>query len=91
MYRRSLRQPTTPEREAAIRGENPIVDPRVAKHGGWRTDPKSNYDFPGMQSHRDWRRTRVHKGTRWYGCALCGQKFSGPHAVVAHLARIHDR
>jgi hypothetical protein len=66
-----------------------LVDPRVAKHGGTRSDPKSNYDFPGMLDAASWRRTQAH--TRWYGCSLCGQKFAGPHAVYTHLAKRHDR
>ena len=57
--------------------------PRVAKHGGTRKDPKANYDFPGMMDAASWRRTEVHKATRWYGCAHCGRKFGGPHAVYA--------
>jgi hypothetical protein len=77
-----------PSRETA--GEEP-VDPRIAKHGGTRKDRKSNYDFAGMMDSASWRRTEVHEHTRWYGCALCGQKFSGPHAVYGHLAKRHDR
>jgi hypothetical protein len=69
----------------------PLVDPRVAKHGGTRKDPKAHYDFPGMVDAASWRRTEVHRHTRWYGCAVCGQKFSGPHAVYTHLAKVHDR
>jgi hypothetical protein len=69
----------------------PLVDARVAKHGGTRKDPKSNYDFPGMMDAASWRRTEVHKHTAWYGCALCGQKFNGPHAVYTHLAKRHNR
>lgn len=70
----------------------PLIDPRVAKHGGTRTNPKHTYDFPGMLADRDWRQTAaVHKATRYYGCALCGVKFSGPHAVYVHLAKLHDR
>lgn len=68
-----------------------LVDPRVARHGGTRRDAKANYDFPGMMDDRGWRRTEVHMHTPWYGCALCGQKFSGPHAVYTHLAKRHDR
>jgi hypothetical protein len=71
--------------------EEGIVDPRVAKHGGTRRDAKSNYEFPGMTDAASWRRTKVHKATRYSGCALCGQKFSGPHAVYTHLAKVHDR
>jgi hypothetical protein len=67
-----------------------VVDPRVANHGGTRTDRKSNYDFPGMMEQASWRRTKVHKHTRWYGCARCGQKLSGPHAVYTHFAKVHD-
>ena len=68
-----------------------LVDPRVAKRGGTRTSPKSNYDFRGMMDQASWRRTQVHKHTAWYGCAFCGQKFTGPHAVYTHLAKVHDR
>jgi hypothetical protein len=74
--------------EAAPR---PLIDPRVAKHGGRRTSSKSNYDFPGMVDGASWRRTQVHQHTHWYGCAICGLKLSGPHAVYTHLAKIHDR
>jgi hypothetical protein len=69
----------------------PLIDPRVAAHGGTRTDPKSNYDFPGMVDAASGRRTKVHKAMRWYACALCGTRFSGPHAVYTHLAKVHDR
>ena len=67
-----------------------LVDPRVAKHGGSRRNSKANYDFPGMTDAASWRRTEVHKATHFYGCGLCDQKFSGPHAVYTHLAKIHD-
>jgi hypothetical protein len=86
-----------PEPDAAAeepvppREEAPLVDPRVAKRGGTRKDRKSNYDYPGMASDGDWRETEVHRHTRWYGCALCGLKVSGPHAVYTHLAKVHDR
>jgi hypothetical protein len=78
-------EPTAP-RVAA-----PLIDSRVAKYGGTRKDSKSTYDFPGMVDAASWRRTEVHRHTAWYGCALCGQKFSGPHAVYTHLAKVHDR
>jgi hypothetical protein len=68
-----------------------LVDPRVARHGGTRKSRKDNYDFPGMVDDSSWRRTKIHRATSWYGCALCGQKFSGPHAVYTHLAKRHDR
>jgi hypothetical protein len=68
----------------------PLIDPRVAKHGGTRRGPKSNYDFPGMAQDYAWRQTLVHKHTRFYGCHRCGRKFSGPHAVYSHLAKVHD-
>ena len=68
-----------------------LIDPRVAKHGGTRNSPKAHYDFAGMMDAASWRRTQVHKHTRWYGCALCGQRFAGPHAVYTHLAKRHDR
>jgi hypothetical protein len=44
-----------------------------------------------MIDQSPWRRSRVHKATRFYGCALCGIKFTGPHAVYTHLAKVHDR
>jgi hypothetical protein len=69
----------------------PLVDPRVAKHGGTRRDRKSNYQFAGMATDWDWRKTKVHKSVSVYGCFLCGQKFAGPHAVYCHLAKVHDR
>lgn len=77
--------------EVAQTAEKLLIDPRVAKHGGTRSSPKSNYDFPGMMDAASWRRTNVHKHTRRYACALCGQGFSGPHAVYTHLAKRHDR
>ena len=67
------------------------VHPRVAKHGGTRTSPKSGYDFPGMTDAANWRRTEIHKATRFYACQLCGQRFTGPHATYTHLAKRHDR
>lgn len=69
----------------------PLVDPRVAKHGGTRRSSKSSYEFPGMINERDWRRTSAHKAVSRYSCALCGAAFNGPHAVYAHLAKEHDR
>lgn len=69
----------------------PLVDPRVAKHGGTRTNPKSGYDWPGMMDAGSWARTAAHQHTTYYGCALCGVRFSGPHAVYTHLAKRHDR
>ena len=91
MYRDVLaeRQTLAPLLKPPRRG--PLVDPRVARHGGTRRDPKSNYQFAGMATDSDWRKTRVHKTTRFYGCFLCGQKFAGPHAVYTHLAKVHDR
>jgi hypothetical protein len=74
-----------------VREKPPLIDPRVAKHGGTRKDSKSNYDFPGMQDNATWRRSDVHKATSYYGCVLCGQRFTGPHAVYTHLAKLHDR
>ena len=51
----------------------PLVDPRVAKHGGTRKDPKANYDFPGMLDRRSWAKTEVHKHTAYYACQWCGE------------------
>ena len=70
--------------------DSPLIDSRVARHGGTRRDSKSNYDFPGMARDSDWRRTRIHKASA-YGCGLCRQTFSGPHAVYTHLAKVHNR
>jgi hypothetical protein len=84
MYRSALPGGLKPPRTA------PLIDPRVAKHGGTRTNPKSNDDFPGMASDSDWRRRSIHKASS-YSCALCGQAFSGPHATYTHLAKVHDR
>jgi hypothetical protein len=75
-------------REASPQG---AVHRRVARHGGTRKGPKDNYDFPGMFDDTTWRRGPVHKATHFYGCSLCGQKFTGPHAVYTHLAKVHDR
>ncbi len=79
------------ERVAVARGSDGLIDPRVAKHGGYRTNRKSNYDFPGMIDDVSWRRSNVHKATSYYGCHRCGQGFTGPHAVYRHLAQVHDR
>lgn len=68
-----------------------LIDPRVAKHGGSRIDPKANYDYPGMMDASSWRRTEVHRATSYYACAACGTRFAGPHAVYTHLDKVHDR
>jgi hypothetical protein len=68
------------------------VDERIAATGGYRRvpgDPRSNYEWPGMVALPNWRQTRVHKHTRYYACAKCGARFGSPHAVYAHLAKIH--
>jgi hypothetical protein len=79
------------ERVAFAEEFNLPIDARIARRGGWRTDAKSNYEFAGMLADRDRRQTAAHRATAWYGCALCGQKFTGPHAVYAHLAKVHER
>ena len=84
MYRCALAEGLEPTRRA------PLVDPRVANHGGTRTNPKSNYDFQGMARDSDWRKTAIHRSAS-YSCALCGKRFSGPHAAYTHLAKVHDR
>jgi hypothetical protein len=76
---------------SALAAEKPLIDPRVARHGGTRRDARSHYDFPGMVDRTSWARTRTHRATRGSGCFLCGQAFTGPHAVYTHLAKIHDR
>jgi hypothetical protein len=92
MYRVDDKGPQTGSSGSDSPCTTPLIDPRVAKHGGTRTNRKHTYDFPGMLADRDWRQTaNVHKATRYYGCALCGVKFSGPHAVYVHLAKVHDR
>jgi len=68
-----------------------LVDARVARRGGTRRDAKHGYDFPGMVETASWRRTQAHQATRFYGCSLCGTKFTSPHAVYTHLAKVHDR
>jgi len=78
-------------RRAQTRVQDALVDPRVARHGGTRRNLKHTYDFPGMAADRDWRETDAHEHTRWYGCARCATKFSGPHAVYTHLAKVHGR
>ena len=85
MYRDAVPTGSKPPRTA------PLIDPRVAKHGGYRTSTKDNFDYPGMHDDTTWRRSRVHRATSLYKCALCGQKFTGPHAVYTHLAKVHDR
>jgi hypothetical protein len=79
------------ERVAIAEASGGLIDPRVAKHGGYRTSSRDNYDFEGMQDDTTWRRGHVHAATSYYGCNRCGQMFTGPHAVVTHLAKIHDR
>lgn len=91
MYRDVAKGPQAGSQSSEPRRTTPLIDPRVAKHGSTRKSRKDNYDFPGMVDDTSWRRTEVQKATRFYGCALCGQKFTGPHAVYAHLAKVHDR
>jgi hypothetical protein len=79
------------ERIRIAEASSGLIDPRVARHGGSRLDRRSNYDFPRMREEASWRRTEVHRATRFYGCSLCGQKFTGPHAVYSHLAKRHGR
>jgi hypothetical protein len=66
------------------------VDARVARRGGHRTDPKRAYSWPGQLDDRDWRRTRVHAATAYYGC-ICGTRFTSPTAYYTHAAKVHDR
>ncbi len=91
MYRDVPKEPQTASSGSKPPRTTPLIDPRVAKHGGTRKSRKDNYDFPGMVDDTSWRRTDVHKATRFYGCTLYGQKFTGPHAVYTHLAKVHDR
>jgi hypothetical protein len=70
---------------------DPEIDPRVAAAGGTRRRPRDGYEFRGMAASDDWRETRVHKHTSYYGCAFCGQGFKGPHAVYTHIAKVHQR
>ena len=79
------------ERVAIAKASDGLIDPRVAKHGGYRTDPKSHYEWPGIIDRSSWRRSKVHKATSYYGCALCGQQYADAHAVYTHLAKVHDR
>jgi len=68
----------------------PLVDPRVAKHGGYRTDPKAHYEFPGMTDRATCRRTDIHKVSLYF-CGFCGKQFGDTHAVYTHLDKRHDR
>ena len=81
MYRDVAKEPQTATRS--------LIDARVAKHGGTRKSRKDTYDFPGMHDDTTWRRSRIHKFTAYYGCHRCGAKFTGPHAVYVHLAKVH--
>ena len=67
------------------------VDPRVAATGGYRrnpTDPKSNYEWPGMMPLPAWQRTRIHQHSTYF-CAKCGRRLGSPQAVYTHLAKVH--
>jgi hypothetical protein len=75
----------------AHRAPTDLLDERVVKVGGTRRSSKSTYDFPGMAGDGEWRRSQAHKATLFYGCSLCGTKFTGPHAVYVHLAKRHGR
>ena len=66
-----------------------LVDPRVAKVGGTRRNAKSNFEYPAISDAATWRRTEVHRYTRWYGCAFCSQTFNGPSATYTHIAKRH--
>ena len=81
--------PAEHELLTAPQPSNGAVDPRIAATGGTRTNPKKNYEWPGMMRESDWRRTRVHEYTSSYGCAKCGQAFKTPHAVYTHLDKRH--
>jgi hypothetical protein len=87
----TTQRPGVRPQEAASRPPEPVVDPRVAKHGGWRKSVKDQYEFPGMESSRSWVQTEVHRHTAYYGCARCGARFGTPQAVYVHLAKVHDR
>jgi hypothetical protein len=72
------------------------IDPRIAAAGGSparpnRTDTRGGYNYSGMASAAHWAQTAVHQATHWYGCAFCGQKFKGPHAVYTHIAKRHPK
>lgn len=81
----------------AARGDgtaDPTLDPRIAATGGRRRTfgrAKANYEWLGMMAEADWRKTRVHQHTSYYGCGRCGTRFATPQAVYAHLARRHGR
>jgi hypothetical protein len=93
---RRRREATAHQRRKPEPSERP-VDTRIAGTGGRQLrsgDPKSGYTWLGMAAPADWGRTLVHEHTRWYGCARCGVKFtgpSGPQAVYTHMAKVHGR
>ena len=74
-------------------GNQDTADPRIAATNGRRQrleSPKAEYTWPGMMAWADWRKTRVHQHTKTYSCARCGANFNTPHAVYAHLDRVHS-
>ena len=62
------------ERVRIAEASDGLIDPRVARHGGYPTSDRDNYDFPGMQDDTTWRRSQIREATRFYGCALCGSR-----------------
>jgi hypothetical protein len=67
------------------------VDPRIEATGGTRVRERTGYTWPGMMDEGNWRQTRVHRHTRSYSCARCGQAFKTPHAVYTHLAKRYGK
>ena len=70
-----------------------LTDPRIAAAGGSarRNDGAGGYNYPGMATAAHWAATGVHRATHFYGCAFCGKKFKGPHAVYTHIAKRHPK
>jgi hypothetical protein len=68
-----------------------LIDVRIARTGGTRTDRKRASWWSGMMHDSTWRRTDVHTATSMYGCAFCGAKFSGPAATYTHIDKRHPK
>jgi hypothetical protein len=85
---------TSPSRNDTRNGNGHADDAdwRIAATGGYRrvpSNPKSDYQWPGMTALPAWQQTRVHRHTAYYGCAKCGARFKSPGAAYVHLARAH--
>jgi hypothetical protein len=50
---------------------------------------KRSRTYPGMVDKGSWRRSNVHRHTRFYGCWFCGVGFRDPTAVYTHIDKRH--